>query len=97
MKYALSFYCRLEDVASDGAGSRFIVYVNEGSGRHIVLPQKSPFRGTCPWTRIECFFASSADVGKKSGQTFSFQFLKMKGKAWIDHVELYELGSKDAK
>ena len=97
MKYALSFYCRLEDVAADGAGSRFIVYVNEGSGRHIVLPQKSPLRGTCPWTRIECSFTTSADVGKKSGQTFSFQFLKMKGKAWIDHVELYELGPKDAK
>ena len=77
--------------ASGGAGSRFIIYVNEGSGRHIILPRKTAMRGTCPWTRFECHFSTSADVGKKSGQSVTFQFIKMKGTAWIDHVELCEV------
>ena len=89
--YVLTYYLRMQDVASGGPGSRFIVYVNEGSGRHIILPRKTAMRGTCPWTRFECHFSTSADVGKKSGQTISFQFIKMKGTAWIDHVELSEV------
>ena len=89
--YVLTYYLRMQDVASGGPGSRFIVYVNEGSGRHIILPRKTAMRGTCPWTRFECHFSTSADVGKKSGQTISFQFIKMKGTAWLDHVELCEV------
>lgn len=89
--YVLTYYLRMQDVASGGPGSRFIVYVNEGSGRHIILPRKTSMRGTCPWTRFECHFSTSADVGKKSGQSVTFQFIKMKGTAWIDHVELYEV------
>ena len=94
-EYVLSFYCRMRDVRSGGPGSRFIVYVNEGSGKHIVLPRKSSLRGSCPWSRVECRFRTSAEAGKKSGQTVSFQFIKMNGTVWIDHVELYELDKNE--
>ena len=88
-EYVLSFYFRMEDVRPLGKGRpTFAAYLYDGSGKHQVLPRG--LHGTSDWNRIECKFKTDpkADINK---QKFGFIWRNAAGKAWIDHVEIYEV------
>ena len=79
----------MEDVRPLGKGrATFAAYVYDGSGKHKVLPRG--LHGTSDWNRIECKFKTDpkADINK---QRFGFLWRNAQGRAWIDHVELYEV------
>ena len=92
-EYALSFYFRMDNVRPLGKGrSTFGAYIYDGSGKHLVMPRG--LHGTSAWNRVECKFKTDPKAGTSKHQIMGFIWRNAQGKAWIDHVELYELPKK---
>ena len=92
-EYALSFYFRMDNVRSLGKGRpNFRAYIYDGSGKHLVMPRG--LHGTSAWNRVECKFKTDPNAGKSKHQIMGFIWRNAQGKAWVDHVELYELPKK---
>ncbi|MBQ7694084.1 MAG: DUF4838 domain-containing protein [Lentisphaeria bacterium] len=90
-EYEFSFYVRLDKVEPNGTGPRGGLYArinDSGKGAHY-LP-KIPLTGTLPWTRQRFRFRTSkGDLTPDN--TIDFNFYRVRGQAWIDHVEIREV------
>ena len=91
-EYEFSFYVRMENVKTTGPRGGLYARINDcGKSAHY-LP-KIPLTGTMNWTRHVYRFKTS----KKSvtqANTIDFNFYRASGKAWIDHVGIYEVKGK---
>lgn len=83
----------MDNVRSLGKGRpTFGAYIYDGSGKHLVMPRG--LHGTSAWNRVECKFKTDPNAGKSKHQIMGFIWRNAQGKAWVDHVELYELPKK---
>ena len=89
-EYILSFYCRMENVRAANIKTRhtFAAHIFDGSGKHLVMPRG--LQGTVGWNRIECKFKTDPAAGKLP-QKIGFLWRNAAGRAWVDHVEIYEV------
>ena len=89
-EYILSFYCRMENVRAANIKTRhtFAAHIFDGSGKHLVMPRG--LQGTVGWNRIECKFKTDPAAGKRP-QKIGFLWRNAAGRAWVDHVEIYEV------
>ena len=84
-KYKLSFYVKVENLERESAFYPVIYWGGDGKS----FAPKDRLSGTAPWTRYEYEFTTPV---KRKYSVLQFNILKTEtGKAWLDHVEIFEV------
>ncbi|MBR7138777.1 MAG: DUF4838 domain-containing protein [Lentisphaeria bacterium] len=91
-EYELSFYVRMENVTAAGPRGGLYARINDSGKAAHYLP-KIPLTGTMNWTRHVYRFKTSPK-SVTTANTIDFNFYRANGRAWIDHVGIYEVKGK---
>ena len=87
-RYRFSYFVKYEDI---DASSKFWAYVAISNGSFM---PKDRMYGTAPWTRYEYEFTTPKEKWNYALLEFNLRNSK-NGKAWVDKVELIELGKAE--
>ena len=88
-EYEFSLYVRLENVRATGPRGGLYARINDAGRKAHYLP-KLPLTGNMNWTRMVYRFRTSPKSAASSCN-IDFNFFRASGRAWIDHVGIYEV------
>lgn len=88
-EYELSFYVKMENVKAAGPRGGLYARINDAGRAAHYLP-KLPLTGNMHWTR-QLFRFRTSKKNVNPNCNIDFNFFRSTGKAWVDHVGIYEV------
>ena len=92
-RYRITFYVKLENVVPHGAGGVISTCFDQVNRWYPA----GPLTGTMPWTKQCNEIVTGPETNRKYPSYFNITLRNASGRAWVDHIRIYEIGTKETK